>query len=200
MAIRVKIDPEEAARQLARALRVLNESEIALAMARAINRSTSRGRSRASRNIRKIYNIKQEDLAKGLYTTKASRNTLEGRIVGEGSPLPVGYFDPYQTDTGITVEIYRGERQTIQRAFFLPGFKRLVVARGAYGSDGFSFRKKRVQRTGNDLPVAGLKTTSVAQAFRNPDNMSGLLADINPFYAKRVEHELRNILRKLEGR
>lgn len=200
MPVRVKLDPAEALAQLNRAKRVLNQNEIELAAMRAINRATTRGRLRASKAIVGLYNIKPTDLAKGLYTTRANRTTLTGAIIGEGKGLPVGYFDPKKTAEGISVEVYRGKRQTIRRTFFLPGMKRLVVARGAYGGGtGFQFRTKRVRKRGNDLPISAIKTTSVAQAFGNEVTQRTVTADLQPFYEKRMEHELRNILRKLEG-
>lgn len=197
--IDIRINSDDAQRQLRRAFELLGKDNTALALARGINRSASKGRTLASRSIREQYNIKASDLAKSLIAEKASRTTLEGKVTAFGKALPLGYFAPRKTQTGISISIKRGQRDIVQRAFFMPAKSRLVVARGRYANGDFVFRRKRVKKTGADLPLTALLTTSVPRAFKDQDTLASLVPPLEAYFADRIYHEVAYLLSRMAG-
>ena len=150
-----EVNVKDALEALKNRFGALNAQQVALGTARGLNRAAAKGKTAANRSIREQYNIKARDVNKGLSTKLATRQTLESQIIAQGAGMPLGYFSPKRTPTGISVSIMKGERTTIQRAFFLPTRPSLVVARGNYeGGGSFAFRTKRTRRFGNDLPIA----------------------------------------------
>jgi hypothetical protein len=90
---------------------------------------------------------------------------------------------------GVTVEIIKGKKETINSAFML--FKTggtPVMARGRYsGSDGFLFGRSR-------LPIGKLNTKSIFYSLINEDVQKNLSNYISKEYPDRIEKELNYFL------
>lgn len=195
----MKIDVQQAVKQLSKLTAQLSPENVALGTARAINHTIAKGKTEASRQIRSVYNIKAKEVGKAISITKSTRTSLEGSINISGSPMPIVAFSPRQTRKGVAVTIKKGSRKTIQRAFIqtMKSGHRGVYARGTYGSDGFKFRRRRVKTSGPDLPIQELLTTSVPQAFQSQTVITAVGAKLEAGLASRLEHEFKHIISKL---
>ena len=195
----MRIDVKQAVKQLSKLTAQLSAEQTALATARAINHTIAKGKTEASRQIRSVYNIKAKEVGKAISITKSTRTSLEGSINISGSPMPIIAFSPRQTRKGVAVTIKKGSRKVIQRAFIqrMKSGHTGVYARGEYGSDGFKFRRKRAKKTGPDLPIQELLTTSVPQAFQADAVIRAVGTKLEAGLASRLEHEFRHIISKL---
>lgn len=146
----------------------------------------------------------------------ANTTTLTGSLNASSRYTPLRHFKPKMTtgnvstrttrtgamysrklkrkgrNQGMQVEIVKGQRKTISSAFFLPvSFNATVVARGQYSqSQQFQFRKQRVSKTGNDLPIDSLRTVSVFKSAINTTVQQRLSEYVMKEYSTRIVHEI----------
>ena len=103
---------------------------------------------------------------------------------------------------GVSFEVFKGKVVNIPYAFIIKNDKQKpVFARGRYEGSGnnYSFikRDKRVNKTGPDLPITKLTTTSIYGAFQNPSVNKNINTTVMDSYQKNVERELKNLIRRL---
>ena len=193
----------------------LGERETGKAIASAINRVASMGRTKASSIIRGRYRIKKRDLDKRMGTTKASWKYPKGTIYSHGVPIPVHLFRYKQTKKGVRVTIM-GKRNVIPHAFVatMRNGHTGVYARGHYTATGFSFRTSRKNggrswafrkhqplgesnqkfKQRSDLPITQLRTISQGPMFAHPTVIDPVVDRVEDMLGVRIEHELNRLL------
>lgn len=223
----VKVYVNDAVSQLKRNFKNLDADAVAKASYNAINRTLTKGRTDARREVKNVYNIPQKNLG-GIAKKDATRRLLIGYIIASTKPIPMDAFNPkFQTVSssivitkrgaknvkqfgrrkknaakGVSVEVVKGRRQIVPYAFMLPNGKARVFARGAYkqgGSWGFITRNKRVSKDGNDTPIKPLVSVTVHGAIINKTVEAKLAASISAYYPQRLQAELNYQLQKMKS-
>lgn len=169
--------------------RKFGDSEIKLALARAINRTLAKGKTAASSEIRKTYRIRKRDLDPKVKVFKASRAKPVGKVSTWGTPISLTNFNPSQRKRGISFNI-KGKRVFIKGAFWQQkkkGGGRTIFARGRYGATGFVPSKSR-------YPISKLVTLSQGVMFNNPGVIDRTMAPIERDFEPRFRHELNFLL------
>jgi len=175
--------------------RKLSSKNVNKATASAMNRSVSSGRTKASAIIRAEYRIKKRDLDKNMGTSKAGAKHLKATLYAHGSPLALGNFGFTKVKKGVKVRV-KGKATLIPGAFVatMKSGHKGVFARGRYTSTGFEFRKKRVSKKGNDLPITRLNTLSQGAMLRQPKVIKPVMRRVNDMLEKRIKHELYRLI------
>lgn len=192
-----------------RAIRDLDDmarQKVPRAAARALNKVGAQAKTQAAREIKDRYQIGTRMISKYISVARrASPSSLTVEVRAEGSPLPVLAFKARQTRKGVSVEIVRGRRKLISRAFIatLRSGHRGVFARtsatGASGYLGGSFQFRhgkgsRLRKKGNDLPIGELLTIGIPQAFSNRVVIERLDKLVRYKFPEIFRHELDFIL------
>lgn len=219
----IEIETKEATERLKATAEDLSQREIAKAITRALNYAVARVNTQAGREIRKLYNIKTYDLAKQTKTISASPRTLTAAIAGQMQTMSLNAFGATSIqmgaggvkqkiertsgkygafygkkikrgNTGVSVEILKGQRVAIPSAFMGFWSKQgsvsggAIFARGKYGDNGFTFQKGRGE-------ITKLKTKSVYWMLLNPNTQKPLADKGMDTYEQRLVHELTKGIR-----
>ena len=208
----IKIDSILARRQIKELRSKLGERETGKAIASALNRVSSMGRTKASAVIRTRYRIKKRDLDSRMGTTKASWKHQRATIYSHGVPIPVHLFRYKQVKKGVRVTIL-GKRNVIPGAFVtkMKNGHEGVFARGHYTETGFKFRKGRTtvgrhhrkkgiggrMRQQPDLPITQLTTISQGPMFSHQTVIEPVIDRVEDMLGVRIEHELNRLLDNL---
>jgi hypothetical protein len=187
----LNINVEKAAMEIKQGFKHLSEDKLNLAMARAINHTVSKAKTSSGRELREVYSIQGKHVKKALEVRKASRKSLTGRLMASARPVPLISFQPRQTQKGVSIRVKKS-RKVIRSAFIatMPSGHKGVYARGGYRGKDFEFRKKRVRKTGNDLPIEEMKSTSIRSMYADEVIVANLKTKIDSAFPKRFVHEL----------
>lgn len=181
----MKIAIEVSTAGINEAIRTLNNvhpQKIRRGVALALNEYARKSATIASRQIRAAY---PELKLKLIYpdfnhTKKASTAFLEAVVTVQARPFNMKELPVRKRKETLAVSIksrratltasrptlsfkLAGQYHQIKGAFFIPAG--WVMARGAYQGNSFQFRRKRVEKTGADLPIRGFQTLSTAGAM-----------------------------------
>lgn len=171
-----------------------SQNEIALATARAINRTLSKGKTRVGREIRAKYKMKLADLNNMLEVGKASRRDLTGTIQGSARTLTIGRFvsnvEAWKsgTDTNLEAEIIKGANKLLMKKFFINPKNGLIMAKGAYIGGKFVYDK-----AGKVRPI---KTVSPYAASINQGVQKQYAGAMQEWFTDRLMHELNYLASK----
>lgn len=202
----------------------LKPRQVDRCMVRAMNKSAETGRKELWRGIRGIFNIPQK-YADRITIKKATLSDRQVQILADKTPLPLEAFSPqFKTQNrtiqvskkgkttvkergkrvlkpglGVSVEIYKGSRKSIDFAFMIPKGRPKVFARGHYlpsSPHGFERRYKR-EKTGSDINIAPLITLSVSGAFNNKENVKHMRQYMQESFVTNLKHELEAQIKKI---
>lgn len=217
--VNVKVETEK----LIANFKQLDEQQLKKAITSAINRTLMKGRTMARRAVKEEYNIPQQYMDR-ITNKNANRSTLTGYIVASAIPIPMDAFNPkFETQksvlsvtrkgeqkerakkrgnksAGVTIEVHKGQKETVPFAFMISGGKPRVFARGQYrdgGGYGFIQRRTRVNKTGSDIPIKPLLSVTVHAAVINDEVETKIANVITQYYPERLQHELRYQLSKM---
>jgi hypothetical protein len=220
--VSLTVNTSSAQRQLRVLKQQLSPKEIAKATARAINHSLSKSRTISRKEVKRVYNISQKNL-EGINIHRANSNNLQGDLFASRKPIPLDAFAPKQEfgnvrynitkrgkltakvlnrtnknpTSGISIEVFRGNREVIPYAFLIPGGAVRVFARGEYRQGtqyGFIQRHQRVSSTGNDTPIKPLITLSTFGSIINDNVITSISKEIRVIYPNRLVHEMEYII------
>lgn len=95
---------------------------------------------------------------------------------------------------GVQIKI-KGKTQKIPGAFIanMKSGHEGIFARGSYGKGEFNFRKQRIAKRGNDLPIAELRTYAIPQLVANNTVVSIVQNKMKEHFPKRLGHELTRL-------
>jgi hypothetical protein len=195
----------------------LSEPNLARAVSRALNETILQGRTQARTSVKAIYNIPQKNLS-GINIQKSSSKSLVTTLFASATPIPMDAFNPvFHTATrtisitrrgvqkikgakktqvvgqGVTIEVIKGQSQTIPFAFMIPNAKPRVFARGAYKSGnlfGFVQRNKRINSTGNDIPIKPLLSITIHAAVINDKALQAIEKKVNEVFPRIFERNV----------
>ena len=193
--VEAKIDVKQALADIREQVKDrFSNQEIALATARAINRTLSKGKTRVGREIRAKYKMKLADLNNMLEVGKASRKDLTGTIQGSARTLTIGRFitniNAWKsgTDPILEAEIIKGANKLLMRKFFINPKNGLIMAKGAYIGGKFVYDK-----SGKVRPI---KTVSPYAAAINQGVQNQYAGAMQEWFIQRLMHELNYLASK----
>lgn len=195
----IEINTKRATDRIKKEFDSLTGDELNKGVGRAINHTIRKARTQSSRAIRQVYAVKHKYIKKALSIRKASRFKQTGKLIASGQPIPLIAFSARQTQKGVSVAIKKGQRKTIRSSFkaTMPSGHTGVFARGKYRGGEFQFRKKRIVKTGPDLPITELKTLSIPKQFQQKRVAISVRDKVNEDYPDRLIHELRYLAGKV---
>lgn len=203
-------------------MKQLSDKEVSRALSSALNRSLSVGNTQSKKAIRERFNI-PASLLNGNRRHNSTSNTLTAKLGMNSMPISLTNFNPVFKrnrtqiklkgkaktksfryfrkplgDTGVTVEVKKGEKKRIPFAFIVNNSTlKPVFARGYYSKDKFVPRHKRIVKSGSDLPITKLLTTSIYGAIQNKGAQDSINSTVSKHLSARVEHELRYRIGKI---
>jgi hypothetical protein len=194
MAKDIEINVQDAIWKLKREFQHLKGSQFNLAVARAINHTIAKAKTGASRDIRGEYKVKAKDLSGKLAISKATRVSQTGMIRVSAKPLPIVSFGARQTRKGVSVKI-TGKRKVIKSAFIatMKSGHKGVFVRGAYKGTELSYRTKRINKKGPDLPIEEVHTASPYSMMIHERVQQQTADKINTSFPARLLHELQRM-------
>lgn len=196
----------------------LSPDKLNTAISRALNHTAAKGRTEASQNIRKSYNIAAARINNEITIRRASGRTLTAYIRAKGSPLSLNTFQAKQVGSrgtttfdrkgvassrlnrksrnnaakGVTAVIKKGQTINLPTAFIQTANGGITVfARGKYKSkgEGFEFGNER-------LPIGKITSTSIPLMFANDSVMTPTIRKTEDVLQDRILHEIKFILSK----
>lgn len=204
----------------------LSKEQLDKAAARAINRTLLKGRTEGRKAVKVEYNIPQKNL-NGIKSKNAFPSFLEGYITASARPIPMDAFAPkFETGAGsisitrkgvqktkdykrakknpgkgVSIEVKKGQRQTVPYAFMIKGAKPRVFARGQYKGGGSSFgfiqRYKRQNNSGNDTPIKPLISVTVHGAVINDKVRENIKKVIDDNFENNMQHEIKYLISRI---
>jgi hypothetical protein len=162
-------------------------ANISTATVRALNRALDSSNTETSREIRKVYNLKDRAVKAALRKIRASKSRLWAELRIEGSRIGLIEFDARWRQgqkVGATVQVkIGGGRKTVAGAF---------IAAGRGGQNVF-------RRVGNRrFPIRRLTSVSIPQAFDNESVTTAVQRIAAAVFDKNFEQQIV-FLRGLNG-
>lgn len=211
----IKVNVEQATKELSKFYKELSKQEIDKSITRAINSTLLKAKTKANREIRQLYNLGTSQINSKIHLKQASYSYRIGELRAYNSTFPLKDFNPKQIKgnvitkrvggkkgnfassrinkpsfQGVMVEVFKGQPKTIESAFLL--FKGnsngSVKAKGVYDF-GFQFNDKDKVKT--------LTTVSVASALKNTTVNSNLKQFTSIEYSTILKRELDKRLKKI---
>ena len=177
----IHIDAKQSINRLKALNKGLAKKEVNRAISLAFNATIMKARTQIGRSIRKKYPASALKAGgysggKGLVIQRANRTRLYAKLTVSSKHIPLVFFKHKQTPNGVQIEVIKGKRHVLPFAFIAKGKmkRKHIVAKGRYdGRQGFQVRKKRINRSGSDLPI----TAMVGPAVNKPDMSTMLQAE-----------------------
>jgi len=180
----------------------LSPGKVNIATRMSINDTLRWSRTKIRKTLQETYNIKtkrvnDDDPKKGLIPHFASTTKLWGVITAGHRPINMAsLLRTRQTDTGVSVEVMKNQRQVIQSAFLLPNGA--VVARGEYPDKGpFQFRHgvgERIDNAQGNDKFTPLNTVSIATAALNTRAFDKWSAPTQAYYDVQLKRQLSRLI------
>lgn len=195
----ININTSEANKQLKSLERGLAKFEVERAQARAMNRTILAVRTASSKEIRKKYRIRAQNIKATMSKRNATPSNQEASLTSTGAPMPLMAFNPRITKKGVTARI----RNISQR--FPGAFKARmksghvgIFARAEYKNNRLKSRRTRHRPSDqNDLGITEVRTLAIPSALANETVSGNLQALIRERYPRTLESELK--FRKLKA-
>jgi hypothetical protein len=172
------------------------------ALSAGINRSASRIRTIAARNIRAVYNINDRSLKSGgnMPIRKAQPNALHASISLPKHPIPLQDFKKTRaTNHGVSIEVIKGQRTIIQGAFLFNSkyntspkqsiMHRSYVSGQSSYANTFAFRNQRLTK-GKDLPIGAMFSVSPLATVFEPHVSTAILRHGEQIMMQEIERTL----------
>jgi hypothetical protein len=208
MAHEIEINLEKTIRDIKLQIGSVNSDIVGKAVAAAINRATVSARAVAVKEIKHNYNIDpkflkektgtKENRYNAIKVWRANRNSLTGKIIAYGRPIPISAFPYSQSGDGISVSIRKGQTKTFPGAFeaTMKSGHKAVFGRAKYLKGVYTQRHQRVKRfPNNDLPITQIMTTSLRAAIMEPQVALLMSNKAQTVFANRFKHELLRLMK-----
>jgi len=152
------------------------------ATVRALNRALDQAATGASREIRKVYNIKHRVVMRALKKDRARKGKLTATLHMSGARIPLIEFAARwtrKTRVGASVQVkVGGGRKRIRGAFI-----------GVHGYTGA--RQVFVRRGKQQYPIKSLRSVSVPQAFSAEAVIAAIQALARESFTRNFQQQLR---------
>lgn len=200
----------------------LSQQQLNTAMSRSLNETILQARTEARKMVKTIYNIPQKNLG-GINVNKASGKTLTAWLYASAIPIPMDAFSPVfkfgnssitvsrkgqqkvkslkkkVIGAGVSIEVLKGQKETVPFAFMIAGAKPRVFARGEYRSGtsyGFVRRNKRANAKGSDTPIKPLLSVTVHAAVVNETSIKSIEQKADAVFASILDRNINFLLSK----
>ena len=171
-------------------LRALPERLQERAIMRGINRAIDAVATQSSREVRKVYNLKDRDVKAALAKHKASKVTLTGDVTFRGRRIPLILFEAHWRQGqpgGATAKIFVGGQRIAYRGAFIAAARYNNAAGG--GSAG---QQQVFVRTGKArYPIKVLRGISIPLAVKRKVVLDALKAVASDTFRKNFTQQLR---------
>lgn len=178
----------------------LSERDTNRAISLAFNATMRKQRTFLSRHIRQKYPsnaLKAGGYSggKGIIIERANVKRLYSVLRISPKPVPLIYYRHRQASRGIEIQVAKRKRHILPFAFYAKGKmkRKHITARGNYAGNSFAPRKKRLRKSGSDLPITQL----VGPPVGNPDASAMLKARDNA--TKEATEQLGKFFDKIAG-
>lgn len=171
----------------------------------------------------KLARLYASDRKRGLNTKLATDTNLRGEITAGHQPISLHQFNGTKKSTetvgynisfasnlrtrkmrtmrqaikrpiGMSVEVRKGKPKVVRSAFQIGKFGRAVFARGQYKPSSFEFRNKRATKSGPDMPIDVLNSTSVATMALTKRVQDKWEGPIQKKYEEELQRQLKRLL------
>lgn len=210
MAVDIKIELKNKHIDISR----FKEAQIRKASMRALNQAAAEIKTIAIRQVARVYNLAAANIRPNIFVLKASEANLTAKLLSSRRTIPIINFRPIEVKegvmtrftgskktgsftaaktrlktTGVSVNIFRDKRVTVQDAFLFFGssVSPSVKAMGEY--DGGSFKRD----SDGDGKVTKLNTLSIAGAMREDRVIEALRTQSADIFAKKYLSQLQNL-------
>jgi hypothetical protein len=196
----ITIDVRQAVNDLRKGFQGLSKERIDKATVDALNKTARLGRTVARTAVKKVYNIPQRYMNRVNYIPARGKR-LTAFIYASSKPIPMDAFKPKfqyisasgsashitvtrrgvqniktikrtKQQSGVSIEVKKGERTIVPYAFLIPGAKARVFARGDYksgnGNYGFLQRHTRKENDSGNDSITPLASVTIFAAVINP--------------------------------
>ena len=158
------------------------------AVARAVNRALSGARTTVVKAVRERYTVKSKDVRQSLRFKKATKNSLDGELISEGSQLELSHFKvkPRTDTTGnrqrkVIAEIIKGSANEVKR--------------------GFIYNTQVFRREGRSrLPINKQTGPAVPQMLGQDEVLNKAMETLQKRFASRLQHETEALINKWSRR
>lgn len=155
-------------------------SQVETATYRALNRTLDKAATQSSREIRKVYNLRDRDVKKAFVKMRAGPGRLYAVLRIEGRRIALLDFDarwrPGQKGGATVRVLVAGGRKVVPGAF-------IAVGRGG--------NRQVFRRAGRErLPIIGLRSVSIPQAFSNKTVVGAVQTLSQAEFVKNFEQQI----------
>ncbi|MCG5538947.1 phage tail protein [Halorhodospira sp. 9622] len=158
----------------------------------ATNRTLTKLRTAANREVRRAYNLRARDVRKAMRIVRAGRGQSAGFLIVEGPRVPLNAFGARQTRRGVTVRVRKGSGRRLVRGAF--------KARMPSGHEGVFVRRRQGGQRARRLPIDERYSLSVAQMLRAEGVLGTVLEQADAEYRRQLADQLRYRVEKRLGR
>lgn len=175
-------------------------------LADQLNATMKYARKAANQEISRVYAINDPSyVTSKLRGTNAKPGDLEAKLYADNLGIQLGKFAPSQAlgdkSRRLSVEVLRGERQTLKSAFFTKARAGAgneissVFARGRYQGREFEFRQRREAKWPKpDSPIGLLRTTSPFSMLGHQSVKDTIDQAVDKHFAINLERRLKRLL------
>lgn len=197
----IEININNAIDELREVSRDLSAGEFKRAVRMGLNDGIRKSRTLLVREIISNFNntaFTPSGVRSAISLSMATNFNLTSKLGISGKPIALAYFGARKTQTGVSVEIIRGQRKVVKSAFMVKvggRGKAKPFARGQYEGNQFKFRKERVKRTGPDMPISKLLSVSIPSAVRSNDVpvLENVAKELEPYTMQRIQHHVEQV-------
>lgn len=202
----IEIEVNRESERLKEAFAEFKPMQVAEALSKSLNAAMLKARKAGADEIKKVYNISDiVHVTSKMKGKNATPGNLTATLYADRLGIQLARFAPAQSTSGkkhMTVEVRRGERQTLRSAFYVHGNKgkgneiKSLFARGAYKGKKFEFRTKRIVKyPAPDTPIGLLRTTSPLSMLNDAKVKERMENVANDHYEKAVVRQLAKLIR-----
>ena len=155
------------------------------ATASALNKTIAQAKTRASSDLREVYNIKKSDIDATMSIRKATVTQLFAMLRTTGKRIALSKFGARQVASGVAVMVKKGARKVIRTKF---------IATMKSGHIGVYGRKGRAR-----LPIIERSGPSVPQLFGSRNIIQKLQTFTTQKLPEILDHEIQFFLSRKNG-
>lgn len=189
MANDIRVDVRGDMKRIIAEFTALQDRVVNKATFRALNRALDAAATSASREIRKVYNVRHRAVLAGMKKRRASTNSHFARLSIEGLRIGLIEFDAKHSkrQAGASVKIkVQGARKIVQGAFIATRRWQSWQDKGEQAHKGV-FRRVGKAR----YPIKYLRSLSIPQAFSNKAVLEAVDRITREAFVKNYEQQLR---------
>jgi len=154
---------------------------------RAVNKTATQAKTLASKEIRKVVNLKAKLVGQHIVINRANFKSLTARMKISGKPISLLEYGARQTKTGVSVRVRKGRKIEKHKSHF--------IAKMKSGHRGVFERRIINGKRAGRLPLDEKVGPSIPAVFQfNAEKQVTLVSAVN--LQKNLDHEILYLLSK----